>query len=450
MIYLIGMGPGGEEYLTPLSRQIIQEADRVYAFPKHIEMLGLSPESSESIQGEIPGLPERLGKMDQNLRLAVLVSGNPQVFSLSRRFIRELPRERWTLVPGIGSDQVMGTAMGLQTPLPALQSLHGHPVENLLPQLYKQESAFIYTDSENNPRSIASYMAENQFRNWRFTVGQNLGTADQSIEEWSLEDLLKEPEDKDWGLNLLYIAPLEESLRRKGYLYGIGIGPGDPELISLKAMRILKQSDVILAPRSSWKKGSIAREILEQAAGKDLPFQEMIYPMSEDRGTLDEHWATAAGECEVLLKEGKQVSFITLGDPSLFSTFSYLCEALDKIMPEAAWEIIPGISSIQLAAARLGLPLALGKDKCCIMPTPDNMEDLKPLLEIHESIVLMKVGKRLEDLKEFLKRENLAEKAAFIRRAGFREEYKAYDMNELDESRDGYLSIVMIRPGRNR
>jgi precorrin-2/cobalt-factor-2 C20-methyltransferase len=450
MIYLVGMGPGDPGYITEKAREIIEQADRVYAFPRHLEQMGIPENKGEPIQCNLTDLPKKLGAMNPSLSLAVLVSGDPLVFSLSRRFTRALDPSRWTIIPGLGSAQVLGARLGLQSPLPAQLSLHGRSIDNLLPALYRQEPVILYTDGENSPTAIARYLKDHYFPHWRMVIGRNLSREDEEIIETTPRELLGQPERDDWGINLVFLAPLEEAVKKKGFLYGIGIGPGDPELIPLKAMRILRQSDVILTPCSSWKKASVARAILEQAAGKDLPFREMVYPMSEDKGVLSTHWQQAAQECASLLKEGKQVSFITLGDPSLYSTFSYLCHALEEIMPDAQWEIIPGISSIQLAAARLKIPLALGKDKCVILPTPDDMEELRPYLENHESVVLMKVGKRLGDLKQFLADEGLNDQAAFINRAGFAEEYKAYSFNDLDDSREGYLSIVMIRTGIGR
>jgi len=434
--------------MTGKAREVIARADRVYGFSHHLEQMNIPVEKGESIQGCLDGLPARLGEMDPGLELAVLVSGDPLVYSLSRRFVRALPKESWTIVPGLGSAQILSSRLGLQSPLPEQISVHGRDMDNLLPALYRQEPVILYTDRENSPTAVARYMMARHFPHWKMVIGSHLGRTEEEIVETTPGELAQSGTSREWGLNLVYLAPQEEHVKKPGFLYGIGIGPGDPELIPLKALRILRQSDVILAPRSDWKKASIARDILEQAAGKELPFQEMIYPMVEDGETLKSHWEQAAGECASLLREGRQVSFITLGDPSLYSTFSYLCNALETVMPEARWEIIPGISSIQLAAARLGLPLALGKDKCVIMPAPDNMAELKPLLEQHESVILMKIGKRLNALKEFLAAEGLSDQAAFIRRAGFTEEYRAYSFNELDGAGDGYLSIAMIRTGR--
>ena len=453
MIYIIGMGPGDPAYITDRAKELIRGAHRVFAFPFHLELMAVPGEKAESIEGCLTDLPERLGAMDETLDLAVLVSGDPLVFSLTRRITSSLPPEMWEIIPGVGSAQIFSSRLGLHSPLPEDISVHGRPLDNILPCLNRQIPMMVYMDSRNTPVALARYMVAKEAHQWRMVIGSELTREGEKIIDTTPSDLLKDKylcdDSYNWGLNLVYLCPIEEKVRKKGFLYGIGIGPGDPELIPVKALRILKQSDVILTPSGGKGKVSIARQILENAAGTELPFQELVYPMVRDRDVLDSHWEEAARVCAELLKEGKQVSFITLGDPSLYSTFSYLCNALKDILPDARWEVIPGISSIQLAAARLGLPLALGHDRCSILPTPDDLEELIPLLESHESVILMKVSHRLKPLKEFLAREGLSDQAAFIYKAGFKEEYKAYSFNELDDSRDGYLSIVMIRTRRS-
>ncbi len=453
MISIIGMGPGDPAYITDKAKELIEKAHRVYAFPFHLEQMAVPEEKAESIEGCLSDLPKRLDAMDDTLNLAVLVSGDPLVFSLTRRITSTLDPGKWEIIPAVGSAQILSSRLGLQSPLPEEISVHGRPMDNILPGLNRQTPMIVYTDSRNTPAEVARYMAEKEAFHWRMVIGSELTREGEKIIHTTPSELLRNKTlcdgSYDWGLNLVYLSPVEEKVKKKGFLYGIGIGPGDPELIPVKALRILKQSDVILTPSGGKDKVSIARQILESAAGTELPFQELVYPMVKDRDVLDSHWEEAARVCAELLKEGKQVSFITLGDPSLYSTFSYLCNALKEILPDARWEVIPGISSIQLAAARLGLPLALGHDRCSILPTPDDLEELKPLLKSHESIILMKVSHRLKPLKDFLAREGLSDQAAFIYKAGFKEEYKAYSFNELDDSRDGYLSIVMIRTRRS-
>lgn len=232
--------------------------------------------------------------------------------------------------------------------------------------------------------------------------------------------------------------------RIKGVLYGIGLGPGDPELLTLKAARLLKEADVVLVPKGKKTGESVARLIVTAAVGEDLPFRELIFPMEKDPIVLEAHWKQAAETTAKELDEGKTIVFVTLGDVSLYSTFSYLSQALEKV-GDYRIERVPGISSIQIGAARLSRELALGSGSFGVYPLPENIEDLDSALEEHETVVVMKIGGRLEELREFLRSRNLESSAGFIRRAGLPGEVIAPSMSELPEDSEGYLSLALLK-----
>jgi precorrin-2/cobalt-factor-2 C20-methyltransferase len=229
----------------------------------------------------------------------------------------------------------------------------------------------------------------------------------------------------------------------KGVLYGIGLGPGDPELLTLKALRVLKEADVILVPRGKKSGWGAAGDILSSALGPGLPVRELIFPMERNPGILEAHWDSAASAAGEELDKGKTVAFVTLGDVAFYSTFSYLSRALEKI-GEYRIERIPGISSIQHGAARLNRGLALGGSSVGIYPLPDNLEKLDSALAEHETVVVMKIGERLGELRAYLRSRNLEESAGFIRKAGFPDELMALSMESLPDGAEGYLSLAII------
>lgn len=233
--------------------------------------------------------------------------------------------------------------------------------------------------------------------------------------------------------------------RIKGQLTGIGIGPGDPELLTLKAVKILKEADSIIVPKARDKAESVARDIVSRALGRDLPFEEMVFPMSRNKSELEKHWNLAAERVLERLQTGKNVAFVSLGDISLYSTFSYLTRAIKKMNPHVKPMMIPGISSIQLAAATFQTSLALGDESCGIFPLPLNINDLDRALKLHNNIVVMKIGRRLGELIQYLKEKNLLTNSNFVRRAGFPDEFICTDMENLSEDESGYLSILLIK-----
>lgn len=235
--------------------------------------------------------------------------------------------------------------------------------------------------------------------------------------------------------------------RMTGRLYAIGLGPGDPDLLTVKAVNILKRADSIIVPKARIKSESVARDIVSRALGENLPFVEMVFPMVRDKEELERHWNKAADAVLNLLERGEEVAFVTLGDVSLYSTFSYLERSIKRKDPRVKAELVPGISSIQLAAARLEKPLALGDETFGVYPLPVEIGQLDSALREHSSVMIMKIGKRLPELKNYLESKGLLKSSSFIRRAGFPDELISSDPGELGDEESGYLSIMMVRTG---
>lgn len=444
MLYIIGMGPGDRQYLTAQAVGCIKKATKVYGYPKHLDLLKVAAEKQIIIQGALDELPLKLAADNSETDRALLVSGDPLVFSLSRKITAKLPPGTWEIIPGIGSYQILASALNLSTPLPRRFSLHGHDIKGLTVGLINKKPLMVYTDSHNTPTVIASYFTSRGMGDWQVTVGENLGTEKQRIVSYKASILADMT--SPWQLNLCYIAPPPQ--RAEGKLFGIGLGPGDPELITLKALRTIKSCDLILCPRSRVKEKSLALEILQELTGDDILIREIEYPTVTEKSELSQRWSEHAKEIAGELAMKRRVGFVTLGDPGIYSTFVYLLNAIQKLNPHTDWEIIPGISSIQLASARLGLPLAIGKENCLIAPVPENMEDLTPLLENNESLILMKVGKRLEALRRFLEERGLSQSASLIKRAGLKNEEIYRTMDDIPAEHSGDLSVVLIRRGK--
>jgi precorrin-2/cobalt-factor-2 C20-methyltransferase len=234
----------------------------------------------------------------------------------------------------------------------------------------------------------------------------------------------------------------------KGQFYGIGLGPGDPDLLTLKALRILKEVDAIIVPKARHNSPSVARDIVTRALGEDLPFVEMVFPMVLDPSELQPRWDEAAQVVLKRLEEGQNVAFVTLGDVSLYSTFFYLEESLLRFRSDIKAVLVPGISSIQLSAVRFTTPLAIGDESLGVYPLPERIEDLDSALKEHDKIVIMKIGTRLGEVLEFLKSRGVLSRSGYIRRAGFPDEYMVPNMENLDSDEQAYLSLIFINNGK--
>jgi precorrin-2/cobalt-factor-2 C20-methyltransferase len=229
-----------------------------------------------------------------------------------------------------------------------------------------------------------------------------------------------------------------------GDFYGIGIGPGDPELLTLKAARIIKEVDVIFVPKAGIKEESLALEIVSPLLnGKRVV--EKVFPMVKDAEKLESHWREAALAIKEELEKGNSVAFLTIGDPLTFSTYVYLLRCLRGMIPEERIHTIPGVTSFNAAASLANLSLAQCDEKIAIVPVSDNVEELRPILKDFDTIILMKVAKRLEQIISLLEEMNLSQNSLFASHVGLKGAYLTRNLQELKGSGRGYMSIIIVR-----
>lgn len=256
-----------------------------------------------------------------------------------------------------------------------------------------------------------------------------------------------------------------------GKLYVIGVGPGDPELLTLKAVRILKEVSCICVPKGREEGSSLALSIVQKAI--NLERKEVIeahFPMRKTKSIkaskyqsikdsdpltpcrsdpftdseLNAKWNETAKNILSKLNKGLNVAFITLGDPAIYSTFFYLYDRLLELNPELNIEIIPGVSSINTAAAKAGISLALADEKIAILPA-NYIENLKDTLQDFDSVVLMKVHKAFKNIIKFLDKMGLVKNAVYISRAGMEDEKIFSDISAVKDENLDYFSIMIIK-----
>lgn len=230
-----------------------------------------------------------------------------------------------------------------------------------------------------------------------------------------------------------------------GKLYGLGVGPGDPELITVKAFRLLKECPVIAYPKKLRGSKSYAHRIIEvyiQPEEKEM--LGLVFPMTKDPETLEREWSKSVELIYASLEKGKDVAFVTEGDPMLFSTFIHLMKLMQEKYPEVDIETIPGISSFNGSANRLGIPLADGDDHVAMIPAQDDYELMKKALEDHDAVVFIKVAKVLDMMLELLKEMNLYEKAVVVTKVTSDEEI-IWKLDELEGVELNYLSLMVVR-----
>ncbi|NOX21184.1 MAG: precorrin-2 C(20)-methyltransferase [Nitrospirae bacterium] len=224
-------------------------------------------------------------------------------------------------------------------------------------------------------------------------------------------------------------------------VYSVGLGPGDPELITVKAKRILEDVDVIVVPQSDQTGRSVAREIVLKYINEEK-IMMYYFPMNNDREELKRRYYDLANKIKAMLESGKKVCYVTMGDPTIYSTSNYLTDRLLSIGVQVRH--IPGISSINAASTMLSIPLCIKGENFGVYEMPSDVQRTIELIERHPTTVFMKVNKRLPVLIDAVRKVKPAS-AYLARRIGL-DGQCIYDMlNGTPPPEAAYLSVAVIR-----
>jgi precorrin-2/cobalt-factor-2 C20-methyltransferase len=235
-----------------------------------------------------------------------------------------------------------------------------------------------------------------------------------------------------------------------GKLYGVGAGPGAPDLLTLRGKRVLQACPVICLPASASGKsyaGSIIENLIDHSCQEVLLMQ---FPMQRDQVQARPARECAANQVLERLSAGHDVAFVTEGDPLLYSTFGYVLEAVKRHDPTIPIEVVPGVSSITAAAAAAALPLAAWDERIAIIPaayalTRTGPGDLRTLLQLFDTVVLLKVNTVFAALLYLLEELDLAQHAVFVRRCSTDLEEVVFDLARLRNQPLDYFSLVIVR-----
>ena len=226
----------------------------------------------------------------------------------------------------------------------------------------------------------------------------------------------------------------------QGKLYGVGVGPGDPELLTIKAQRIIRQSPVLAVPDAGRGEKTALAIAGELAEGKQLLY--CAAPMIRDEAQLDAAYEQNADLVCAQLDQGKDVAFLTLGDPTVYSTYLYLHRKVVARGYEA--EIIPGVPSFCAVAARLGEPLCEKAQRLMIVPASHG--EVEDCLSVDANLVFMKAGRELGALRDTLAAHGLLERASMVANCGMEGETVCPCFADVPEG-TGYFSVVLVKKG---
>jgi len=231
-----------------------------------------------------------------------------------------------------------------------------------------------------------------------------------------------------------------------GHFYSVGVGPGSPDLLTLRAVNILSNVNVIIAPRSSASNESLALSVV-RAHLRDQEIVEHVYPMAREADQTAQCWKQMADLAAERANDGQSVAHITIGDPLIYSTCAYLQQQLGDRISRERIHVISGISAMQAAAALIGEPLLIQNDRLMLLPA-DELSAVESALGYCETLVIYKIGARAQSLVELLRRHQLSNNARLVCYAEEEREQVFLDLDDLEGERLGYMSTMIVHVGR--
>ena len=229
-------------------------------------------------------------------------------------------------------------------------------------------------------------------------------------------------------------------------VYGVALGPGDPELLTIKALRILQESDVIFYPGSTFNgvQKSFVYPLLEFHNLRNKDLRGFYLEMSDDRSQSKKIYETTAFEIQKLANQGKKVAIVCEGDLSLYASFTYIMQHLQIL--NVPISLIPGINSFSLGAAKHQVPLSLLNDKIAIVPRVKTIEEIATYFNSVDTLVLMKVKTSWKHFYDQLKTQTW--QFYYCERLGTDQEYITTNLQEISEREIPYFSLLIIKNNR--
>lgn len=232
-------------------------------------------------------------------------------------------------------------------------------------------------------------------------------------------------------------------MTKLGTFYGIGVGPGDPDLLTVKAIRAIKEVDVIIAPKTEKKEGSVALEIARPYLKSDIEIIYQVFPMVKDFAESPEVFISNKEEILAILRQNKNVAFLTLGDPMFYSTYIYVFNLLKD--EDVNIETIPGVPAFLAIASKIGRPVAFGNDILSIIPATADVGNIDAALDASDTSVLMKVYKNFGEIVDTLAQHKMAQQATLVSRCGLPDENIIEDISTHKDDKINYLSTIITR-----
>ncbi len=230
-----------------------------------------------------------------------------------------------------------------------------------------------------------------------------------------------------------------------GTLYGLGVGPGDPKLVTLRALEVLKSVDLVFAASSPKNDYSLAFNIIKEHLSPTMQVRTLDFPMTKDAEVKQRAWRANARAVLAQLEAGRDVAFLTIGDPLTYSTYGYLVQTLLEMAPQTKIETVPGITAYNAAAARLNLPLVEDRQSLSVISGVNDPAEISRLARRGDTVVILKTYKNYDSILDALGPLDNGRRAYTVCSCGLEDELTAADPESLRGSKMPYLSLMIIK-----
>ena len=235
-------------------------------------------------------------------------------------------------------------------------------------------------------------------------------------------------------------------------LIGIGVGPGDPDLLTVKAVKAIQSADTIMCPASNEDRPSIALSVVTPLIdkSKNQEIIKLIFPMTKDKDVLEKHWKENARIMADKVLSGKNVVYLTVGDPYLYSTWIYMHREIEANHPEMKVSVIPGIVSMFTFASKVGISIAEGAEKVAIIPSCYDLSSVKEIAKNSEVLVFLKDGRYFDQVIELLRESGFPDDSIFAIGQDLGTDHEIIRKMKLGEVNDDtlttkYFSILVVK-----
>ena len=235
-------------------------------------------------------------------------------------------------------------------------------------------------------------------------------------------------------------------------LIGISVGPGDPDLLTVKAVKAIHDADVIMCRASPEDRPSIALSVISSLIdkSKNQEIVKLIFPMTKDKDVLEAHWKTNAKTMAEKVLSGKNVVYLTVGDPYLYSTWIYMHRDISANYPDIKISVIPGIVSMFTFASKVGISIAEGAEKVAIIPSCYDLSSVKEIAKHSEVLVFLKDGRYFDKVIDLLKESGFPDNSIFAIGQDLGTDHEIIRKMTLGEVNDGtlttkYFSILVVK-----